>query len=191
MLCEIAVTKEEYDRCYEFAVKSAKTQREYRSGGSQYRSVERIQSDTLRGKIAEIVVKKFFESASLNSGEIKLDFNIYPRGKWDEQDFIINNNKISVKSAKWFSKWLLLELKDIKRGELSDYYIFVTITRDFRAGNIIGFASKEEILNDPKTIKLKKGENIPGTNTCLDADNYARHSRYLHNSQEDWKQIVE
>jgi hypothetical protein len=183
------LSDEEFRLCSAFATESAKTQREHRSGGTEFRSVAQIASDTLRGKVAEVVIQDFLAQEPFNIKDIVLDFNIYPRGKWDEQDFTLNGKKVSIKSAKWFSKWLLLETKDINRGDTYDYYVLVTITKDFKVGTIQGFASKEE-LNDANTLKLRKGELIPNTSTVLDADNYARHLRDLHNNIDEWIELT-
>jgi len=186
----LTLTKEEFKLCSDFAKESAKTQREHRSGGTQFRSVVQIESDTLRGKVAEVIIKNFLAQEPFNVRDILLDFDIYPRGKWDEQDFTLNGKRISIKSAKWFSKWLLLEAKDINRQYVYDYYILITIAEDYKSGTVQGFASKEE-LDDVKTLKLNKGELIPNTHTVLDADNYARHTRDLHNTLDDWNKLIE
>lgn len=191
MQYEIILTDEEYNKCSAFAKESAKTQREYRSGGAQFRALAQIESDTLRGKTAEVAAKRFLEQEPLDVKGIELDFNIYPRGKWDEQDFTINGRRISVKSAKWFSKWLLLESKDIIRGDVYDYYILIVVAKDFKSAKVMGYAAKEEILEDSNTLRLKKGEKIPDTETILDADNHARHSRYLHNSEIEWIKLAD
>lgn len=190
ILWSIGLTENEFHQCEDFAKNSAKTQREYRSGGTQVRGTSLIEQDTLRGKTAEVIAKKFLGQEPLNVVGIELDFGVYPRGIWDQQDFSVNGFKIAVKSAKWFSRWLLIESKDIARGDLYDFYILVTITKDFSSGTIIGYATKEEILSDSKTFKLKRGEPIPRTSTALDADNHARHSNDLHNSEEDWKKLI-
>jgi hypothetical protein len=180
------LSDEEYAQCEYFAKESAKTQRPNRSGGAKERTVQEITSDTFRGKVGEFVVKKFLEQAPLTVSEIELDFKIYPRGEWDEGDITINSVKLSVKSIKHFARWLLLESKDILR-DVYDYYILVLIDEDFKAGTLAGFAFKQEIVSpNPNTILLLQGQLIPGTPTILDADNHARHSKYLHNSEEDW-----
>ncbi|MBT6774493.1 hypothetical protein HOA91_03920 [Candidatus Woesearchaeota archaeon] len=186
----ITLTEEEFNRCYSFSKKSAKTQREYRSGGSQVRSVSLVENDTQRGKVAELIVVNFLKQPPFNIENIDLDFEVYPRGVWDSQDFEINGKKMSIKSAKWFSNWLLLETKDIQRGDLYDYYIFVTINKNLKSGEVQGFATKDEILNDVNTLKLTKGQNIPNTETILDADNHARKKNYLHNSEEKWINLI-
>jgi hypothetical protein len=191
MFTKYSLNKSEYDLCLKFSLESAKTQREYRSGGTQFRSIEQIQNDTMRGKVAEVITQNFLKQTPLLVEGITLDFNIYPRGKWDDQDFTINNIRVAIKSAKWFSKWLLLETKDILRGDVYDYYIFVTVDEDFSSGTVKGFATKNEILNDANTLKLTKGDKIPRTETILDADNHARHSNYLHNSEKEWLKLAD
>jgi hypothetical protein len=182
---KIFLTPEEFNECESFAIKSAKTQREYRSGGTLNRPIWLIESDTKRGKVAEVVAKNFLEQFNIKG--IKLDFEIYPRGEWDETDFVINNKKISIKSAKWFSKWLLLESKDINRGDIYDYYIFVTIDKDFKSGTVKGFTRKEDLENQQKTTLLKKGDHIPNTSTILDADN---HCIQQDNLNSNWEVLI-
>lgn len=189
-MVKINLTDEELATCKDFASKSARSQREYRSGGSQFRSLGIIKSDTLRGKVAEVIVRKFLEQHPFNKRGIELDFEVYERGIWDDKDFNIDEKSFSIKSAKWFSNWLLLETKDINRGDLFDIYVFVTSEQDFKSGTIKGFALKDEVLNGPETLKLRKGENIPNTYTVLDADNHAIHSNNLHNSIDDWKRLL-
>ena len=80
---------------------------------------------------------------------------------------------------------------ETKSDYLYDYYILVLIDQDFKGGIIKGFASKDEIIkSNSQTLLLKQGELIPNTYTTLDADNHARHSDNLHNSEEDWKEFV-
>lgn len=187
MLFKFNLNEAEYNLCLEFSKNSAKTQREYRSGGTQIRVLNQIEEDTLRGKVGEVVAVKFLGQSPLNITNIKLDFNIYPRGKWDEQDFTLSGKKIAIKSAKWFSRWLLIETKDVNRGDIYDIYVLIVVSKDFKSGEVKGYATKDEILN---ALKLKKGENIPNTNTSLDADNNAIHSKDLHNSEQEWQELI-
>lgn len=189
MIWKIDLTESEFKQCEEFAINSSKSQRPSRSGGTIIRELNQIEKDTLRGKVAEVVAKKFFEQTPFNFTGIKLDFKIYPRGAWDKFDFSLNNKTFSVKSAKSFSRWLLIESKDIARGDLYNYYVFITIAEDFKSGYVRGFATQDEILNDKNTLKLKKEEHIPGTKTDLDADNHARHSSNLHNTEAEWTNL--
>ena len=181
------LSDEEYKACKKFADDSSNSQREYRSGGTMQRSVGQIFYDTFRGKVGEIVVKHFLEQEPLKVKGIHLDFGVYHRGVWDTSDIELNGKRIAVKSSKHFARWLLLETKDIKRGDSYDYYILVLINEDFKEGKINGFAYKKEIIEPNKeTLFLQKGEFIPYTSMVLDADNHARHSDNLHNSEKDW-----
>ena len=177
--------------CRTFAEESAKTQRESRSGGTQFRSLHVIAEDTFRGKLGEAVVKDFLEQEPFQVPDIKLDFNIYPRGRWDKNDFDIGGVRFSIKSVKHFSSWLLLESKDIDNNDVYDVYILVAIARSEDGGSILGFALKDEIMKgNDHTLLLEKGKVIPGTKTILDADNHARHKRHLHNSQMEWTSLI-
>lgn len=177
----------EYLQCKQFAEESSKTQREHRSGGTIIRPLYNIFSDTFRGKVGELIVKKFLEQEPLMIQGIKLDFGIYPRGVWDSCDFSLNGVKVSIKSSKSFAKWLLLETKDIDREDVYDYYILVLISQDYKSGVVKGFANKDEIIGASKiSILLNKGDFIPGTQTPLDASNYALKSSDLHNTENEW-----
>ena len=191
MYWEIKITDEEFKECSKFADESSKTQREYRSGGTNFRSLSQIRSDTLRGKIAEVAVKKFLKQAPLSVKEVDLDFDIYPRGTWDRCDFNLNGKKVSVKSSKHFARYMLLETKDILRGEIFDCYILVLVDEKSRVAKIAGYALQDEIKTiSEKTLDLKKGENIPETSVPLDADNRARKKDHLHNSEIEWVNFV-
>ena len=184
---KIFLEEDEIKKCRIFAEKSARTQRPYRSGGSQIRDLGMMIADTFRGKLGEVVCKKFLEQKPLNVKGTELDFDIYPRGKWDEADVVFGDKRISIKSVKHFSSWLLIESKDILRGDVHDYYILILMNKEMNGGIVAGYATKEEIVDgDQHTLRLEKGEPIPGTRTELDADNHARHKKYLHNSLTEW-----
>ncbi len=184
----ISLSESEYEQCRNFAKKSSPTQRESRSGGTQIRDVGMIFYDTLRGKLGEFIIKKFLKE--LYGLSVELDMGVYPRGEWDDSDIKINNKHLSIKTAKWFSNWLMIEKKDIARGDLYDYYIFVTIDKSMHSGDIRGFATQKEILDDPDTNIVAKGELIPRTQTVLDADNYLRHASKLHNTENEWNNLI-
>ena len=189
---EITITDIEYEKCKEFAEKSSSSQREHRSGGTMIRNNNQIFSDTLRGKMGEISIKNFLEQPPLNFKGIKLDFEIYPRGAWDTEDFKISDKRFSIKTAKHFSRYLLLETKDLERGDTYDYYVLVLVDVENKTAQIAGYIPKNEMQTvSKKTLDLKKGECIPDTSVPLDADNHARHKNDLFNSEDDWKSLVE
>ncbi len=192
MTYNYTITQEELDLCQQFAQECAATHRKYRSGGSAVRSVSQTEKDILQGKVAEILVKNYLES--LGVADISLDFENYGAGVWDDADIIKSEKSISIKSSKHYSRWLLLETKDIKRGDVYDYYIFVTI--DLRStlpsGEIKGFIDKKTLLSDDSIVlHLQKGEIVPRTSTRLDASNYAVHSNNLSNREADWRALID
>lgn len=188
----ISITQEELKKCREFAEESAKSQRENRSGGTLVRAVHEISSDTLRGKVAEVAVKKFLEQDFFGFSGIELDFNIYPRGQWDDNDIEINGFTLAVKSSKSFARWLLVEKKDIDRGDKYDFYFLVLVDKDFRSAEVAGFAAREKIFKiEGDTLLMRKGECIPNTSTVLDADNHGIMKDNLSCSEEDWKKFKE
>jgi len=168
-------------KCRDFAEESAKTQRDFRSGGTLRRSMDKMIGDIERGKLAEAVVQRFLESHGI---KIDLDFDIYPRGIWDDGDFTLKGMKFSIKASKAYAKWLLLESKDIERNYLFDYYIFVNVDKNLEGGIVRGYATMKDVLG---FTKLKKGDFLPNTNTVLDADNHGREVKYL---SQNWDQIL-
>ncbi len=189
---EITITDIEYEKCKEFAQKSSSSQREHRTGGTMIRNNDQIFFDTLRGKMGEIAIKNFLKQPPLNFQGIELDFKIYPRGIWDKEDFKIYDKRFSIKTSKHFSRYLLLETKDLERGDTYDCYVLVLVNEEKRTAQIAGYILKNEMLTvSEKTLDLKKGESIPKTGVTLDADNHARHKDDLLNSEYDWKSLVE
>lgn len=192
MVYNYTITQEELDLCTQFARECAPTHRKYRSGGSAVKSMSQTEKDIFQGKVAEIVVKNYLESLGVE--DISLDFENYGAGVWDGADIIRSDKSISIKSSKYYSRWLLLETKDIKRGDIYDYYIFVTIDlRDhLPSGEIRGYIDKETLLSDDSIVlHLQKGENIPRTFIRLDAGNYAVHSNNLFNRESDWRALID
>lgn len=145
--------------------------RNYRSGGKHFRKNGEIFCDTFQGKLAEFF---FFETLT------KMGFNCpkpetekWQKGKWDDQDFIVNNLKISIKSMAFFSNLLLLETKDwdsegnyIPNKNKYDLFVIIRLKPDlksvFRTKRILysNYINKEEVQNVIKTIKFEA--DIPG-----------------------------
>ncbi len=168
-------------KCMDFAEKSAKTQRDFRSGGTKRRSVDMIVNDITRGKVGEAVVQKFLEAHGI---KIDLDFDIYPKGRWDDGDFTLKGMKFSIKASKAYAKWLLLESRDIERDYLFDYYIFVNVDKNLSGGIVRGYATMKDVLG---FTKLKKGDFLPNTSSVLDADNHGREVTYL---SQNWDKVL-
>jgi len=189
------ISNEDWIKCQEFAKKCALTHRKQRSGGSLVRSIKQTERDILQGKIGEEIARYFLETLGVKG--IELDYEDYGSGVWDDADILIGKTTISVKSTKFYSRWFLKEKKDIDRGDIYDYYILVTI--DMRLinkgqlpfGMIRGYLDKDTLLSDNHIVRhLNKGENIPNTNTHLDADNYAVHCNNLFNNESDWVKLA-
>lgn len=81
-----------------------------RSGGIKERSEKEKFVNTLQGKMTESALHKYLQGYHLDTSGV--DFSVFGKGKWDTVDLACNNNKIAVKSTKYFGQLLLLETKD-------------------------------------------------------------------------------
>jgi hypothetical protein len=81
----IHLSPEELNRCREFSYECAKHQQQIEFGQSDTvaRGVREISRDNFIGKIAEVAFSKMMAN-SFNI-IVPLDFNYYPRGKWDRE----------------------------------------------------------------------------------------------------------
>jgi hypothetical protein len=111
--------------------------RRYRSGGTHTRKNGEIFCDTFQGKLAEYFVFQRLESMGINCP--RPDIEKWGLGKWDDEDFLINNKLINVKSMAFFSNLLLLETKDwdknglyIPNNKYYDYFIVVRIKPELK-----------------------------------------------------------
>lgn len=109
---------EQLNKCITFAREVE--QRSHRSGGSKERTPEEIFFDTVEGKLGEFaVINQLSDWNKIHDNKIEygeLDFQYYPRGKWDTSDLTIrvgNGDKnIQIKTSRDYSQLLLLEQKD-------------------------------------------------------------------------------
>ncbi len=95
----IRLTDEELAKCIEFSAASAPNQQaiEFGQRTTKARSAREIARDNLIGKIAEAAFSKMmYENYGL---EVPLDYNYYPRGKWDNMDAEINGWRIDIKGT--------------------------------------------------------------------------------------------
>jgi len=111
--------------------------RKYRSGGSHTRKNGEVFCDTFQGKLAEFFVYQRLTSIGVDCP--KPDVEKWGLGKWDDEDFSINNNLINVKSMAFFSNLLLLETKDwdetgkyIPNNKTYDYFFVVRIKPELK-----------------------------------------------------------
>ena len=109
----------EIKEALDFAFKCYKTERKSSHGEDRIRSEQEIFDNTFEGKLGEIAVKKQIKNlAWFNKYEVKIDNNIYPRGKWDSYDLELVNKNTNrnyfwqIKSSKPVSQFLLLESND-------------------------------------------------------------------------------
>ena len=177
------LSPEELEKCREFSMRSASSQQaiEFGQHTTKARSVEEIARDNLIGKIAEVAFSKMLkENYQI---DVPLDFNYYPRGKWDDQDAKINGWRIDVKGTRQGGKWMLIEWNKLdfrqQDNNLSHLYFMFTVDWNRYTDQPTGYVSYEGAvslrkLNDVCTTTrvLRKGAFLPGKNIRLQADNY-------------------
>lgn len=179
----IALTPSELQQCIEFSSKSAPTQQsiEFGQRTTKARPTSEIARDNLIGKIAEVAFAKMLEE---NYGiAVPLDFNYYPRGKWDDQDAVINGWRIDVKGTRKGGHWMLIEWNKLnfrqRDNKLSHLYVMFSVAWDRKSDTPTGVVSYEGAVSLAKlhkgsstTKELLKGTVLPGTHAVLQADNY-------------------
>ena len=146
--------------------------------------------------MAEVAISKMLkEQFNL---EIPLDFEVYSRGKWDDNDVEINGWHIDVKSTR-IGHWLLIEWNKLnfrqKQGELPHAFFMCKTDWDMKVDvpkgsvDLVGCISTTKLkAGMPHVRVLRKGDCIPGTHTRLQADNFGVEFNDL---QKDWKVIIE
>lgn len=185
------LTEYELDRCIAFSKASAPTQqaKEFGQNETKPRSKTEVARDNLIGKMAEMAFSRMLREDF--GVHLPINFDIYPRGECDDQDFQINGWKIDVKSTTK-GHWMLFEADKLRmRSEqslnnLPDVILMCQTPwhedTDEPEGSvaIIGTISLTRLLSvDPKVLRLGKNEYIPGTRTRLLAENYGVHFRDL------------
>lgn len=128
-----------------------------------------------------------------------LNFDVYPRGEFDDCDLVINSWNIDIKSTR-SGNWLLFEhnklvMRSRQTIDTMPDAIFMCRTpwvkgKDEPTGKVelIGAISLEKLLSNSKQIKrLPKGSYIPNTHAKLQANNYAVHFDDL---SHNWNQII-
>lgn len=143
--------------CFQMTFGKAGEHRKYRSGGSHFRKNGEIFCDTFQGKLGEFFVyQKFLE---LGIRVSKPDLETWGLGRWDDQDFLIKDNLINVKSMAYFSNLLLLETKDwgkngvyIPNGKPYDFFIVSRTKPDLKSI----FKSKRMLYSDDISFSIIK-----------------------------------
>ncbi len=159
------------DFAYDMTFGNKGVHRNYRSGGMHYRKNGEIFCDTFQGKLAEFFFYKSLFDFGISCPKPEIDR--WEKGKWDDQDFLINNTEISIKSMAFFSNLLLLETKDWDlRGNYRpnkkkyDLIVIVRIKPDlksfFRSRRILytNFLDKGELRE--MITKIDFEADIPG-----------------------------
>lgn len=194
----IRLNGQEFQTCVAFAKKCALNQQEIEFGqaDTKPRGTAEISRDNLIGKMAEAAFAKM--ARERYGKEVKLDFNYYPRGKWDDQDAEINGWRIDVKATRRGGRWMLIEWSKLgfrqKQGKLSHLYVMASVDWDrgrdlpHRDVELVGCASIQRLKpGQPSVEILRKGTCIPGTKTLLQADNYGIPFQAL---ETDWDSVM-
>ena len=172
----ITLTDGEYKRCREFALESAQSQQPIEFGNKQTseRSIEDIAKDTIIGKMAEVAVVKFLrEKYGLH---LPVNYEVYPRGEWDDEDVVVNGRTIDIKATRK-GHCLMVEkskmLFRLKQNRVPNIVIACKIKEE-RKVELVGAISTWRLVrpDGDKILFLKKGEFIPGTKYRLKTDNY-------------------
>lgn len=83
--------------------------RSHRTGGHHSRKNGEIFANAFQGKISEYAI---YQELRSRYDIDEPDLSVFGEGVWDDSDFIINGDKISIKSTKSFGNLLLLEQHD-------------------------------------------------------------------------------
>lgn len=142
MLTKINLTKGEYDRCCEYANKvSSKFKHFMDVRNTETRSENRKYNDVVRGKLAELAVKKYLDNTYGKQRVGNIDFRLYKNGETDEGDITLDSKVINIKSSKLNSHTLMIEtarfrLDSRRRAcklegkDLPNYFMFVRVNDD-------------------------------------------------------------
>ena len=186
----VVLSDAEIEKCLAFSKRSAETQQaiEFGQKTTSARKVEEIARDNMIGKMAEVAFAKImFENYGIR---VKLDFECYPRGQWDSADAVINGWRIDIKGTRRGGHWMLIEWNKLdfrqRYNNLSHVYAMFTVDwdrdTDRPTGRVRfeGVASLEKLRAGCKTTEiLRKGDAIPGTSACLQADNFGIRFEHL------------
>ncbi|SFP37079.1 hypothetical protein SAMN02910344_01211 [Ruminobacter amylophilus] len=199
MIKTIVLSKYDMQRCVDFSKESAKSQQAIEFGQSDTvpRRIAEIARDNLIGKMAEVAITHMLrEDFGLH---FTVNFDIYPRGEWDDFDVQINGWNVDIKSTR-IGQWLLFEVDKLRMRQNQKYNnlpdaIFMCRTPwnrelDEPKGTVelIGAVSLKNLLsNNSKVVRLKKGDFIPNTRAKLQAENYGIH---FSNISSDWGSII-
>lgn len=174
---KIRLTDYEYIMCVLFSEQSARSQQriEFGNKNTEKRSIREIREDTLCGKMGEVALSKFLnEEYGL---KLSVNFNIYDRGDWDDEDIVVNGITIDVKATQR-GKYLLFENNKLNfrtaQNKIPDMIVMCRADIEQLEVEIVGCISIRKLTdeNNEKVLRLSAGDCIPGTAARLQADNY-------------------
>lgn len=102
------------DFAYLMAFTEEGQQRTQRSGGQYNRRNGQVFTDTFQGKLAEFGLYQYFKKRDFNLEEPETE--TWDLGKWDAFDLEVNEQRINVKSTKFYGNIFFLEKKDWTRN---------------------------------------------------------------------------
>jgi len=194
----IKLTEAEMKRCHEFSYKCAETMQEIEFGQADTapRKTQEVGRDHLIGKIAEVAFSKMLKRDFQK--EVSLDFECYPRGKWDDHDMVLNGWRIDVKATKHGGQWMLIEWNklDFRQKSAALPHLFTMAAVGWERGanaptgfvELVGSAHVYRVKADAPNVRVfKKGECIPNTNVRLQADNFGIQFEHL---EQDWNKVI-
>lgn len=192
-LPKIALSKNQIQEIDSFSVAMIGNHRNYRSGGQLHRTEHQIFLDDKVGKTAEFILYRFLKLNGLIVSK-QPDLHVYPLSEWDAGfDLEVTTSKgkkwrIDVKGSGPNAHNLLLETKDwslcsddnklLKTSSdfVPSFWFAVNVDSDMAGGTIHGYIPQKKMVSAIQDSKSHhtyfQGQNIPGTSTHLDADNY-------------------
>ena len=200
----VSLDKDELLRCWDFSTQSALHQQAVNFGqlDGADRPLRRIAENNMTGKIGELAVQKFL---ALKGIQTSLDFNIYERGQWDDNDIVYRGWAIDVKCTSCVSRNFLIEWHKLQfrfdEGKLPHFFLMTQMTDQapiwgqdpfperFRV-RLIGYADTRVLQESAKDVLvLNRGDVIPRSNGApLEAKNFCIPFEKLNT---DWNSFAE
>lgn len=183
----IHIDRNMIEKCWQFSTDSAGTQQavEYGQKNSRPRDVAEIARDNMIGKLGEAAVQLFLQKHGI---DIKLDFAIYPRGRWDDFDVDFKGWSFDIKTTKHFGKNFLIEWSKLQfradAHQVPHYFLMTRLKDDFMDPEaddlpmgvdveLCGFIDSRLLVEENASVKtLEAGDFIPGTHTEMTAKSF-------------------